>query len=104
MPHNVKQVDGFKSTTYVENGITSGDVSSNVAFHYTFTEDTTFYYACQPHIAMNMFGEVVVGDGGSEPVAESAEESEDTPGFMDAGALVAVIGALALMGRTNDEN
>ena len=104
MPHNVKQVDGFKSTTYVENGITSGDVSSNVAFHYTFTEDTTFYYACQPHIAMNMFGEVVVGDGGSEPVAESAEESEDTPGFMVAGALVAVIGALALMGRTNDEN
>ena len=104
MPHNVKQVDGFKSTTYVENGITSGDVSSNVAFHYTFTEDTTFYYACQPHIAMDMFGEVVVGDGGSEPVAESAEESEDTPGFMVAGALVAVIGALALMGRTNDEN
>jgi len=104
MPHNVKQVDGFKSTTYVENGITSGDVSDNVAFHYTFTEDTTFYYACQPHIAMDMFGEVVVGDGGSEPAAESSEESEDTPGFMVAGALGAVIGALALMGRTNDEN
>ena len=104
MPHNVKQVDGFKSTTYVENGITSGEAASDVAFHYTFTEDTTFYYACQPHIAMDMFGEVVVGDGGSEPAAESADESEDAPGFMAVGALVAVIGALALMGRTNDEN
>ena len=104
MPHNVKQVDGFKSTTYVANGITSGEAASDVAFHHTFTEDTTFYYACQPHIAMDMFGEVVVGDGGSEPAAEPAEESEDTPGFMAAGALVAVIGALALMGRTRDEN
>ena len=104
MPHNVKQVDGFKSTTYVENGITSGEAASDVAFHHTFTEDTTFYYACQPHIAMDMFGEIVVGDGGSEPAVEADDESEDTPGFMAAGALVAVIGALALMGRTRDEN
>ena len=104
MPHNVKEIDGFKSTTYVPNGITSGEAASTVAFHHTFTEDTTFYYACQPHIAMDMFGEIVVGDGGSEPAAEPADESEDTPGFMAAGALVAVIGALALMGRTRDEN
>ena len=104
MPHNVKQVDGFKSTTYVENGITSGEAASDVAFHHTFTEDTTFYYACQPHIAMDMFGEIVVGDGGSEPVAESNDETEDTPGFMIAGTIIAVIGALALMGRTKDDN
>ena len=104
MPHNVKQVDGFKSTTYVENGITSGEAASDVAFHHTFTEDTTFYYACQPHIAMDMFGEIVVGDGGSEPAAESSDETEDTPGFMVAGTIVAVIGALALMGRTKDDN
>ena len=104
MPHNVKQVDGFKSTTYVENGITSGEAASDVAFHHTFTEDTTFYYACQPHIAMDMFGEIVVGDGGSEPVAESSDETEDTPGFMVAGTIIAVIGALALMGRTKDDN
>ena len=104
MPHNVKQVDGFKSTTYVENGITSGEAASDVAFHHTFTEDTTFYYACQPHIAMDMFGEIVVGDGGSEPAAESSDETEDTPGFMVAGTIIAVIGALALMGRTKDDN
>ena len=104
MPHNIKQVDGFKSTTYVENGITSGEAASDVAFHHTFTEDTTFYYACQPHIAMDMFGEIVVGDGGSEPAPESSDETEDTPGFMVAGTIVAVIGALALMGRTKDDN
>lgn len=104
MPHNVKQVDGFKSTTYVEGGVTSGAAASTVAFSYTFTEDTTFYYACEPHIGLDMFGEIVVGDGGSTPAAEPSDESEDTPGFMAAGALVAVIGALALMGRIDDEN
>ena len=104
MPHNVKQVDGFKSTTYVDGGVTSGAAASTVAFSYTFTEDTTFYYACEPHIGLDMFGEIVVGDGGSAPAAEPSDESEDTPGFMAAGALVAVIGALALMGRIDDEN
>ena len=104
MPHNVKQVDGFKSTTYVDGGVSSGAAASTVAFSYTFTEDTTFYYACEPHIGLDMFGEIVVGDGGSAPAAESSDESEDTPGFMAAGALVAVIGALALMGRADDDN
>ena len=104
MPHNVKQVDGFKSTTYVDGGVTSGAAASTVAFSYTFTEDTTFYYACEPHIGLDMFGEIVVGDGGSAPTAEPSEEGEDTPGFMAVGALVAVIGALALMGRIDDEN
>ena len=104
MPHNVKQVDGFKSTTYVDGGVTSGAAASTVAFSYTFTEDTTFYYACEPHIGLDMFGEIVVGDGGSAPAAEPSDESEDTPGFMAVGALVAVIGALALMGRIDDEN
>ena len=104
MPHNVKQVAGFKSTTYVDGGVTSGAAASTVAFSYTFTEDTTFYYACEPHIGLDMFGEIVVGDGGSAPAAEPSDESEDTPGFMAAGALVAVIGALALMGRIGDEN
>jgi len=104
MPHNVKQVDGFKSTTYVDGGVTSGAAASTVAFSYTFTEDTTFYYACEPHIGLDMFGEIVVGDGGSKPAAEPSDESDDTPGFMAAGALVAVIGALALMGRIDDKN
>lgn len=101
MPHNVKEITGFKSTTYVENGVTSGAASANVAFHHTFTEDTTFYYACEPHIGLNMFGEVVVGDGGTPAATtdDSDGESEDTPGFVVVSTLVAVVAALALMGR-----
>ena len=100
MPHNVRQVDGFKSTTYVEGGVTSGEAASTVAFSYTFTEDTTFYYACEPHIGLDMFGEIVVGDGGSTSVAEeTTDSSEDTPGFVVVSTVIAVIGALALMGR-----
>ena len=101
MPHNVKEITGFKSTTYVENGITSGAAAANVAFHHTFTEDTTFYYACEPHIGLNMFGEVVVGDGGTPATTsdDSGDESEDTPGFVVISTLVAVVAALALMGR-----
>ena len=104
MPHNVKQVAGFKSSTYVEGGVTSGAVASDVAFHHTFTENTTFYYACQPHIAMDMFGEVVVGDGGAPAPSTGSGESEDTPGFMIVPTVLAVIGALALFGRYDREN
>ncbi len=99
MPHNVKEITGFKSTTYVMNGITSGAAAANVAFHHTFTEDTTFYYACEPHIGLNMFGEVVVGDGGAPAATSTPPESEDTPGFVVIPTLVAVVAALALMGR-----
>jgi uncharacterized surface protein with fasciclin (FAS1) repeats len=106
MPHNVKQVSGFKSTTYVENGITSGAAASTVAFHHTFTEDTTFYYACEPHIGLDMFGEVVVGDGGAADTTSDAtsESSEDTPGFLLIPSIIAIIGALALMGRQRSED
>ena len=104
MPHNVKQVSGFKSSTYVEGGITSGAVASDVAFHHTFTENTTFYYACQPHIAMDMFGEVIVGDGGQTTSASDASEGEDTPGFMIVPTILAMIGALALVSRYDANN
>jgi PGF-CTERM protein len=48
---------------------------------------------------MNMFGEVVVGDGGTPAATDTSEESEDTPGFVVVSTLVAVVAALALMGR-----
>ena len=51
-----------------------------------------------------MFGEVVVGDGGDDDDAASTVDSDDeenTPGFMVISTLIAVIGALALMGRTS---
>ena len=102
--HNVIEVDGFKSSTYVENGITSGDASTTVKFAHTFTEDTTFYYACQPHIGMDMFGKVTVGNGSVEPAEESTEldEVENTPGFLGITMIIATIGAL-MVARSREE-
>jgi len=97
MGHNVKQVDGFQSSTFVANGVTSGVAATTVAFHHTFTENQTFYYACEPHISMNMFGEVVVGDGGEEP--KSDDDDENTPGFMASTMILAGLGAILFMGR-----
>jgi len=101
MPHNVKEITGSKATTFVENGITSGDAATTVAFSHTFTEDSTFYYACEPHVALNMFGEIVVGDGGEEEASSdmSDDDSEDTPGFLITTVLVSMIGALVLIER-----
>ena len=96
MAHNVKEVTGMKSTTYVENGITSGEAAKTVDFHHTFTEDTTFYYACEPHISMEMFGKVTVGDGGVEPTSSDNDDKEDnnTPGFLGVTVILATLGAV----------
>ena len=50
-----------------------------------------------------MFGEVVVGDGGQDDATSTvdSDDEENTPGFMVISTLIAVIGALALMGRTS---
>ena len=98
MGHNVKQIDGAQSTTFVADGVTSGAAATTVAFHQTFTENQTFYYACEPHISMNMFGEVVVGDGGVEPTSDD-DDDENTPGFMASTMILAALGAILFMGR-----
>ena len=107
MAHNVKEVAGLKSTTYVENGVYSGASAKTVDFHHTFTEDTTFYYACEPHIGMEMFGKVIVGDGGAEPavVDEDKDDKKDnnTPGFVGLTAILATLGAV-LVARKRQEN
>ena len=102
MAHNVKQVDGFQSSTYVTDGVTSGAPASTVAFHYTFNEDQTFYYACEPHVSMKMHGEIIVGDGGSEPVSDE-KESEDAPGFVASTMVLAILGAVLFMGRRRSQ-
>ena len=98
MEHNVKQVDGFQSSTYVTGGVTSGDPAATVAFHHTFTENQTFYYACEPHVAMKMHGEIVVGDGGIDTTSDK-KESEDTPGFVASTMVLAMLGAVLFMSR-----
>ena len=105
MEHNVKEVDGFKSTTYVSNGVYSGTPAATVNFEYTFTEDTTFYYACEPHIGMEMFGKITVGEGSPEPATPEKEDKEDnnTPGFLGLTAIIATIGAVLFARMRQDE-
>ena len=98
MEHNVKQVDGFESSTYVDGGVYSGPQAVTVAFHHTFTENQTFYYACEPHLSSKMHGEIVVGDGGVEPTTEK-KETEDAPGFLAPTMVLAILGAVLLTGR-----
>ena len=98
MGHNVKEIDGAQSSTFVANGVTSGAAATTVAFHHTFTGNQTFYYACEPHISMNMFGEVVVGDCGVEPTSDD-DDDENTPGFMASTMILAALGAILFMGR-----
>ena len=106
MAHNVRQVDGEDSTTYTQNGVTSGEAAMTVDFRYTFTEDdTTFYYACEPHLAAGMYGKVIVGDGGATAVVEPTEpvdtsdEDENTPGFVSTTLIVALLGAVVVLQR-----
>ena len=105
MGHNVKEVDGMKSTTYVDGGVYSGTAATTVDFHHTFTEDTIFYYACEPHISMDMFGKVTVGDGGVEPAYTDKEDKEDnnTPGFLGVTVILATLGAV-LFARMRQED
>ena len=102
MGHNVKQVDGFESSTYVDGGVTSGQAATTVAFHHTFTENQTFYYACEPHISMKMHGEVVVGDGGVQPAADT-KDTEDAPGFVASSMMLAILGAVLFMSRRQSQ-
>ncbi|MAY05056.1 MAG: hypothetical protein CMB25_05595 [Euryarchaeota archaeon] len=102
MAHNVKQVDGFQSSTYVAGGVTSGAPAQTVAFHHTFTENQTFYYACEPHVSMKMHGEIIVGDGGSQSTS-SDKDSEDAPGFVASSMILAMLGAVLVMVRRSNQ-
>ena len=107
MAHNVRQVDGEQSTTYAANGITSGVAATTVDFRYTFEEDsTTFYYACEPHLASNMFGKVIVGDGGVETTPEPVtpvddDDEESVPGFLMLMTTFALAGAALFVARSS---
>ena len=102
MAHNVKQVDGFQSSTYVAGGVTSGAPAQTVAFHHTFTENQTFYYACEPHVSMKMHGEIIVGDGGAQ-LTSSDTDSEDAPGFIASSMILAMLGAVLVMVRRSNQ-
>ena len=108
MAHNVRQVDGAESTTYTQDGISSGAAEVTVDFRYTFTEDaTTFYYACEPHMAAGMYGKVIVGAGAPAVVEEPPAMvdnggDENTPGFMATTLVVALMGAVLISQRRSE--
>ena len=107
MAHNVKEVDGDKSKIFVDGGVYSGTAETTVDFRYTFTEDSsTFYYVCEPHILAEMYGKVIVGDGGivEETNTETSDDKSEsnTPGFVSVTAVIALVGAL-LFARNRNE-
>ena len=109
MAHNVKEVDGDRSNVFVDGGVSSGTAQTTVDFRYTFTEDdSTFYYVCEPHILAEMYGKVIVGDGGvtvvddSNTVDTDDESDSNTPGFVSVTAVIALMGAL-LFARNKNE-
>ncbi len=108
MAHNVREVDGDQSTTYTANGVTSGAAMTTVDFRYTFDVDsTTFYYACEPHLAAGMYGKVIVGDGGvvaTPPAVDNSMDSdeESVPGFLVAMTTIALAGAVIVSSRRTE--
>ena len=101
MPHNVAEIANMGSNQRLAGGVYSGAATATVDFSYTFSEDTTFYYACEPHIGMGMKGQVIVGTGvdASDSTSDSGEKSESTPGFVAIGSIVAMIGAAAFLAK-----
>ena len=102
MPHNVAEIEDISSTEILAGGIYSGEAEGTVFFSYTFTENTTFYYACEPHLMMNMKGEVIVGtgiDANDVKTDDSDKSTESTPGFLLATSIIAMIGAVLVLSR-----
>ena len=99
MGHNVAQVDSETSTMAMTNGIYSGEPQVTVDFRHTFTEDETFYYVCEPHVANNMKGEIIVGAG---TVEDSSDDSNSTPGFGIGILMVALLAGLMFNKRKTE--
>ena len=100
MPHNVAEIESIASNDAVQGGVYSGAAAATVDFAYTFTENTTFYYACEPHVAMGMKGEIIVGTGIDASKANYEDkDSESTPGFAAVASIAALIGAAAFLSK-----
>ena len=103
MPHNVAELADISDNERLAGGVYSGPAAGTVDFSYTFTEDTTFYYACEPHVTMGMKGEIIVGTGvDASKVSNDDKESESTPGFSAIATIVALAGAAGFLSRRND--
>ncbi len=98
MGHNVAETLAEGDNARKAGGIYSGEVATTVDFRYTFTEDTTFYYICEPHAALDMRGKITVGNGAvvEEPAIVAEEEASTVPGFGSALVIISLLGALVV--------
>ena len=85
MGHNVAEVDSEDSDERSSDGVYSGAAATTVDFRHTFTEDETFYYVCEPHVAGDMRGKVTVGEGTVVP-----SDERETPGFNVALGVISI--------------
>ena len=82
MAHNVAQTSDRSDTTRMEGGVYSGEPNTTVDFRYTFTENQTFYYICEPHASV-MKGAVIVGS-----TDEQIPRSESVPGLTSFSVII----------------
>ena len=87
MAHNVAQTSDNSDTTRMEGGVYSGEPNITVDFRYTFMENQTFYYICEPHSSV-MKGVVIVGS-----TDEELGNSSPLPGLSHFSALITLAAA-----------
>ena len=103
MTHNVAETTADGVNARKSDGIYSGEPQATVDFRYTFTEDTTFYYICEPHATMDMRGKITVGEGSvvEEPDPIREPEASTVPGFGSALVIISLLGALVVFRNTS---
>jgi len=87
MAHNVAQTSDRSDTTRMEGGVYSGEPNTTVDFRYTFTENQTFYYICEPHASV-MKGAVIVG-----LTDEKLGDSNSVPGLTSFSVIISFAAA-----------
>ena len=96
MAHNVAETTADGDNVRKSDGIYSGEAVTTIDFRYTFTEDTTFFYICEPHATMDMRGIITVGNGAvvEEPDPIREPEASTVPGFGTVLVIISLLGAL----------
>ena len=103
MAHNVAETTKEGDNERKSDGVYSGESATTVDFRFTFTDDTTFFYICEPHATMDMRGKITVGEGAvvEEPDPIVEPEASTVPGFGSVLVIISLLGALIVF-RTTD--
>ena len=103
MAHNVAETTKEGDNERKSDGVYSGESATTVDFRFTFTDDTTFFYICEPHATMDMRGKITVGQGAvvEEPDPIVEPEASTVPGFGSVLVIISLLGALIVF-RTTD--